>query len=347
VSHVHSSFLIVSIVKRVSFSEYSRPIGAEPVMSVVAKQLEEPLEPVANPLVAEAPAGIAWATLLGILALVTGWASAFPGIRVGLTGFGPIELGALRFAVAAVPAALLLAFSQWNWPSPREFARIGLCGVLSMALYTSLLNLGERTVSGGAASFICGVAPILAALLASRLLEERFGWRGWAGIAISFAGVGIIAAAEDGGVNPGSGAVWILGAAVSAAFAVVLQKPVLARHRPLVVASWMMVFSAIALVPALPAALTEAMTARPAAIAAALYLGIVPSFFCYAGWTVLLSRLPAGRAASLLYGVPPVSTAISFAWLGEEPGTLGLLGGAMALAGVALVNLRRKGSTAR
>jgi hypothetical protein len=37
---------------------------------------------------------------------VLGWASAFPAIRAGLAAFQPLELGALRFAIAAVPAAV-------------------------------------------------------------------------------------------------------------------------------------------------------------------------------------------------------------------------------------------------
>ena len=34
------------------------------------------------------------------------WASAFPAIRAGLQAFGPAELGAARFAIAGIPAAL-------------------------------------------------------------------------------------------------------------------------------------------------------------------------------------------------------------------------------------------------
>jgi drug/metabolite transporter (DMT)-like permease len=54
-----------------------------------------------------------------------------------------------------------------------------------------------------------------------------------------------------------------------------------------------------------------------------------------------LSRLPAARASNYLYLVSPVATAIGFAWLGEVPTTLGIIGGVLALGGVIIVNMKR------
>ena len=92
--------------------------------------------------------------------------------------------------------------------------------------------------------------------------------------------------------------------------------------------------------PALPPAPAPAQ-ASPAGWFAVLYLGAIPSHVAYATWAVVLSRLPAGRASNFMYCVPPVAMAISFLWLGEVPTAIGAIGGLLALAGVAIVNLRR------
>jgi drug/metabolite transporter (DMT)-like permease len=42
-----------------------------------------------------------------------------------------------------------------------------------------------------------------------------------------------------------------------------------------------------------------------------------------------------------MYCVPPVATLLGFAWLGEVPTLFGIIGGALALSGVAIVNLKR------
>ncbi len=276
-----------------------------------------------------------------IIVTIFAWASAFPAIRAGLAAFGPLELGALRFAIAAVPAALYLAVTRPKRPARSELWRFAFGGFGFVALYTALLNYGELTVSAGAASFIINVSPILTALFATAVLGERFSAVAWGGTLLSFAGIGIIALGEGDGLHFDTGALLILGAAFVTAANAIAQKPLFTRHNPLAVSAWNMVVGALALSPFLPAGLGQAVVADAHGVFAAVYLGIVPSLIAYASWSVALSRLPASRASNFLYCVPPVATLMGFLWLGEMPGLLGIAGGALALAGVAVVNLRR------
>ena len=278
---------------------------------------------------------------VAVVVTIFAWASAFPAIRAGLAAFGPLELGAVRFAIAAIPAAIFLAVTKPKLPEVSELWRFGVGGFGFVALYTGLLNYGELTVSAGAASFIINISPILTALFATAFLGERFSVIAWAGTFISFAGIGIIALGEGEGLSFDAGALFILGAAFVTSASAIAQKPLFTRHNPLSVAAWNMVVGSLALSPFLPSGLAQAAVADSQGLFAVIYLGIVPSLIAYASWAVALSRLPASRASNFLYCVPPVATLMGFLWLGETPGLLGIVGGGLALVGVAIVNLRR------
>jgi drug/metabolite transporter (DMT)-like permease len=281
-------------------------------------------------------------TLLALGTTILGWASAFAAIRVGLTAFGPLELGSLRFTIAALPCAVLLTILRPALPTFREFVRIALRGFICVSLYTVLLNFAEQTISSGPASFIVNVAPILTALWAMALLGERFGAVAWIGTALSFAGVGLVAISDDHGFTFNIGAVFAIGAAFCTSIDAVIQKPLFQRHRALVISAWSMIFSALFLTPGLPHAIAQFAAAPSDARVAVIYLGIVPSFIAYGAWSVTVSRFPASRAANFLYCIPPTATVMGFFWLGEMPAWLGIAGGMMALAGVATVNLGRQ-----
>ena len=71
-------------------------------------------------------------------------------------------------------------------------------------------------------------------------------------------------------------------------------------------------------------------------------LAIVPSVIGYATWTYALDQFGASRAANFLYLVPPVALAISLLLTGEVPSPFTVVGGVLAIGGVAIVNFRKR-----
>jgi drug/metabolite transporter (DMT)-like permease len=270
------------------------------------------------------------------------WASAFPLIRIALRDLVPLPLAAARFAVAGLFVLAWLAWKRPARPSGRDAACFLACGLIGIALYNALLNAGQRTVTAGAASFIVNTVPIITALLATVFLRERFTRWGWAGTAISFSGIALIALGQPGGLSFGAGASLVLAAAVCQAAYFILQRPLVTHYGALACTAYTLIAGALLLSPWLPEALRTlaAPATAPTSAAAVIALGILPAALGYAAWTYALGRFGAARAANFLYLVPPVATVLAFFLTGEVPGASTLAGGAVAVTGVVLVNTR-------
>jgi len=72
------------------------------------------------------------------------------------------------------------------------------------------------------------------------------------------------------------------------------------------------------------------------------FLGIFPAAIAYMTFAYATVRLPASRVMTFLYLIPPIAMAISWAYLNEIPTWISILGGCLAIGGVAVVNSARK-----
>lgn len=269
---------------------------------------------------------------------ILSWASIFPVTRWCLEVFDPLQLVTLRLAFTAIIMAIVLAFVRPRLPSRREFLALAVCAFFGVALYNLLLSFGLVTLSAGAASFLTNTIPIFAALFSVAVNGERLGLRPVTGMAIAFLGVVILASGQPGGFSFGSGATLVLAASVCSAAYIVLQRRLVHTLSPLETASWLMILGAVFMTPFAPSSFGALATAPTGAIVAVIVLAIVPGALGQISWLYVLKAVPAGRAASLLFIIPPIATLIGVVFLGESVSARLVGGGVLALVGVSLVN---------
>jgi len=274
---------------------------------------------------------------LALAATVLLWGSAFAAIRAALEHFSAAHLSILRLLVATVALCAIAAVRGVRLPAARDLPAIAAVGFAGMTAYQWLLNSGEQTVAAGTASLLVNLSPVFTAIGASAWLGERMTRRRRAGVAVACAGASLIAVAGDGALALRAGALLVVGAAVAQAAFFLAQKPLLRRYGSLELTTWAMALGALMALPLAPGLPAEIGSAPAEALLAVGFLGVGASAAGFVTWAYACARIDVSVAAATLYAVPVVAFSAGWLWLGEQPAPAAVAGGAIALAGVALV----------
>jgi drug/metabolite transporter (DMT)-like permease len=287
-----------------------------------------------------------------IVALVTTivlWASAFAVIRSAIEAYPPISMALLRFGVGSIFLAgyVLVTRTRIRLHRRKDLLPLIVCGALGVSIYHPLLNYGEHVVSAGAASLLINSSPVWTAVLAIPVLGERPNPRKLLGIVVGFCGIALIAFGKPQGAGETGAALLpvlaILAAAVCSATYILVQKKFLADYTALEFTCWNVWAGTLLLVPISGWELAHALTTAPArATWEIVYLGIFPGAIAYLAFAYATQRLPASRVMSFLYLIPALAFLMAWPYLHEAPTLLSLIGGAVAITGVALVNSGKK-----
>lgn len=278
-----------------------------------------------------------------IVAIVWGMGIVFAKAAIG--HFPPILLMSLRFAVTA------LALVWFVRPPMSQLRQIFLIAIVSAAIQYSLTFTGLKGLDASVTALVVQLEVPFLVIIGAVALGERPGWRKWVGIALAFVGVALIAGTPKVAVAWGSVAMVIGGAFTWAVGQAMVR--VLRDIDGLTLIAWVAVFAA----PQLLVMSLIFESGHVAAIqsagwvvwAAVIYLGLVMTAFGYGIWYSLLRRNPVSMVAPFLLLLPVCSVTGSVLFLGESLGPGTSLGGAIILAGVALIVIeglpnRRRGS---
>lgn len=269
-----------------------------------------------------------------LISTIIFWASAFIGIKLGLSDYSPGALALLRFLVASISIAIIYKSqnieTSVSWPHRLLLMLAGMAGI---GVYNICLNIGELSVSAGVASFVIGLMPVMTIVLSLFFLNEKQSNGVWVGVLISLLGLFVLAFWEGFQENMGLGIALILVSTFTGALLTIIQKHYAKYYHPVAIISWMIWGGTLLLFIFLPQLLREIKVASPTATIAAIYMGIFPGAIAYYAWGLVLKTVSASKTSISLYALPILSTLLGFIFLHEQPSFTALAGGSITLVG--------------
>ena len=276
------------------------------------------------------------------------WASGFIGAKLGLRYAEPLTFLAVRMIAVVGLVVIIILFTRPKWPNGAGMAHSAVTGVLVHGFYLGGVFVAiENGLPAGLAALVVSLQPVLTSTLANRWLGERVLPRQWLGLLLGLLGVYLVVQENTAG---GATAPLAWAAIVAALVGITVGTPYQKRFgggidwRPALCVQ----YAAAGLLFALGALFFETRVVHWTAefVFALAWLVFVLSFGAIWLFYFLIRRTAATRVASLFYLTPPLTALMAWALFGERLAPLALVGMAICVAGVFLVNWRPGGAAA-
>jgi O-acetylserine/cysteine efflux transporter len=282
--------------------------------------------------------------IAGAVAVPLLWGYQFVAIKVGVAEFPPLFFLALRFVAIAL---LLLPFVKR--PTRKQLGPIAAISVFLGGLNFGLFYVGLGLGSGSLSAIAYQLATPFTVLLAWPLLAERPSLMTSVGVAIAFAGVVVLAA------GPGlSGNALPLLLVVGAAFAFAVSNILTKRYGPfdpLMLMGWsslLTVPQVLSMSLVLERGQLASLVAADAwgwlALAYTIFIGGIVGFGL---WFWLIARCSMNRVAPFGLLLPVFAVISSVLFLGDRVTPQLIVGGLLAITGVAITQVKTAARQAR
>ncbi|WP_223944860.1 EamA family transporter [Arthrobacter sp. StoSoilB20] len=254
------------------------------------------------------------------------------------TEFLPADRPLLAATVRALPAGIVLMVVTRTWPRGSWWFKAAALGALNIGLFFFLLFFTAYQLPGGLAALVMSIQPLFVLFLGVLLLGERIRMAHIIACGVGAAGVGLLVLRSDATLTL-VGVLAGMAAALSMAAGIVLTKR---WGRPdgvglLGFTGLQLAMGGVMLLP-----VTLVVEGLPASVsgpnlAGFAYLSVIGALAAYAVWFRGIERLPTMVVSFLGFLSPLVATALGFVFLGESLSGWQLVGAALVLGAVGLV----------
>lgn len=278
--------------------------------------------------------------------LGTIWGSSFLWIKIGVAEIGPITLVAFRLLFALAGLIVVTAFQRRRLPrDAKTLWGFVFMGVFNTAVPFALISWGETSIDSALASILNGTVPLFTIVIAHFwLADEKISLMRVLGLIVGFFGVVVLVSRDFGprGLHANVlGQLAVLAASVSYAVSATFSRRHLRGVAPVVQATSIVLIADAIAWAAVP--VTErpfVLPQLPITWLALAWLGLLGSCVAYLLYFHLLNSVGATKATLVTYVFPVIGLLLGIIFLGESADWRLLVGSALVVGGIAVVNVR-------
>lgn len=271
------------------------------------------------------------------------WASAYPLTKIAQTHFTPIPISFIRSFIAGFFMLAIGRMHGMQLPKKKHILLFLASGALGYVIYTVAMNIGLMTLPSATCSLLVATSPIMTAIIASKVYNEKINLVSWIAIFIAFAGVAILLLWDSGGqFTIDAAMLWMLLSAASwAGYNIMTRKLVALGYTSAQITCFSMIAAAFWLCFWSADGFRETYTAEWIHILALLYLAIISNALgCILWGKAMAYAEKTSEVANFMFLSPLLSALMSFILLREVPGMGTFIGGAVIIGGLLLFNLK-------
>lgn len=278
-----------------------------------------------------------------LVLLAAFWGASYLFIRVAVESLGPFGLALARVGIGAAGLLAWVFISGRGGGLPRLGRKFFTLAAINSVIPFGLINFAELHITASLAAILNSTTPLFAATVVGVMHRTRPSPHVLAGLALGITGVGILVGWSpvplDGGVVLAIGA--MLGASFAYACGSIYARQALSGLPTHTLALGQQLSAGILLIPLATGSVAVGstdLTPNGKVILAAVALGLLCTSFAYLLYFHLIGSIGPVRTSTVTFLIPVFGILWSWLFLDEAIEPTMLLGLAVILASIGLVN---------
>ena len=280
-----------------------------------------------------------------LMGLVFGlvWASAFTSARIIVQYAPPLYALSFRFLVSGIIGVMIARAMGQSWHlTRRQWAAVVVFGVAQNAIYLGLNFVAMQTIEASLAAIVASTMPLLVALASWMIFGEKLRPIGIAGLFAGMIGVSLIMGARLQGEVDLFGLFLCAIAVISLTIATLSMRGASSGGDFLMIVGLQMLVGSVVIIGPAIALETLHVTWTWQLGAAFSYTVVFPGLVATLIWFLLVNRIGATPAAVFHFLTPFFGVSIAAILLGEELGSMDIVGVLIITAGILAVQLSKQ-----